>query len=112
MPTKQIDTTFDIEAAAGEPQQVVIQGHTFTLVDEPPVGALVVFTRRLQSKDIQDQLASILELAERWITPEDHDPLYDLVGGLTEDGLREFVDTDIARLVEAVAARPTSAQSS
>jgi len=108
-----VDTTFDLEAAAAAPVKVDLAGAQCTLVDDPPVGALIVFTRRLQSKEPQLQMGAILELMERWIIPDDHDALFDAVGGLHLGGeLESFMENDIAKLIEAVSARPTLAQSS
>lgn len=113
MAADAVDTTFDLEAKMGAPIKVKMAGAEVTLVDDPPVGALIVFTRRLQSKLPQEQIGSILELAERWIIPEDHDALFDAVGGLHAGAeLEAFMETDVAALIEAVSSRPTLAQSS
>jgi len=113
MAAEAVDTTFDVEARQGEQQSVLLAGIEVRVVVDPPVGALMVLTRRLKSKDIQDQLGAILELCDKWIDPEDRDELYDAVGGLhAGEEIENFMDGELAHLVEVVSARPTLAQSS
>jgi hypothetical protein len=110
-----VDTTFDIEAAAAEAETLTVKlaGATVRVVANPPVGALMVFTRRLKSKDVQDQLGSILELCDKWVHEDDLTDLYDAVGSLhAGKEIESFMEVDLAELVQQVAARPTLAQSS
>ena len=111
MATKKVtvDTSFDEEArqADGAPLVVKLAGTDFTVVDNPPVGAVVVFSRRLHSGDETQQMAAVLELLERWVEPDEHDALYDAVAVLDTEGLTRFFDTDLAHAVQAIAHRPT-----
>lgn len=107
-----VDTTFDVEAREGTVTTVRMAGADVRVVDEPPIGALIVFTRRLQSSDMQAQLGSILELCDKWIHPDDLDALYDAVGSLHAADLEGFMEKDLTSLIEVVSSRPTMAQSS
>lgn len=113
MPAQAVDTTFDVEARAAEETKVTLAGASVRLVDDPPVGALIVFTRRLNSKDAAQQVACVLELCDKWVHPDDVDTVYDAVASLHAGAeLESFLETDMAALIQTVAARPTSAQSS
>lgn len=97
----------------GDELTVALAGVEARVVDDPPVGALMVFSRRMSDKNPMTQLSGVLELVERWIVPDDIDGVLDAVGGLHAGGeLEGFLQNDLAALVEAVSARPTSAQSS
>lgn len=105
MPTKQaqVDTAFDAEV--DEPLVVTLAGVQCTIVDNPPAGAIVVFSRRMQ-QDIQQQLGAVLELCDKWVIPDDLGPLYDAVGNLSTEGISSFMENDLAKVIQAVAARP------
>lgn len=57
----QVDTSFDAAALEAEDRkvQVTLGGKEFTVVDQPPAGAIIVFTRRIQKGDIQEQLGKV-----------------------------------------------------
>lgn len=112
MATAAVDTTFDVEAREGTVTTVRMAGVDVRVVDEPPIGALIVFTRRLSSTDMQAQLGSILELCDKWVHSDDLDRLYDAVGSLHAADLEPFMEKDLAGLIEVVSSRPTLAQSS
>lgn len=103
----EVDTTFDADAAT-DPVKVTMAGVECTVVDDPPIGAMIVFTRRISSKNAQEQLGGVLELCDKWIVDEDRDDLYEAVSNLhAGEELDKFLQTDMAALVQAVAARPT-----
>ena len=99
----QVDTSFDTELEG--PLVVTLAGAECTIVDDPPAGAIVVFSRRMQ-QDIQQQLGAVLELLDKWVVPDDLEKLYDAVGSLSSDGLASFMENDLAACIQAVAARP------
>lgn len=104
-----VSTGFDAEL---DDRLITIAGVEVRMVAKPPVGALIVFTRRSTSASIVHKIGSVLELCDKWIELDDLDELYDAVGNLQEDEVESFMDTDVAALVKRVAARPTLAQSS
>jgi hypothetical protein len=104
MAQAQVDTSFDAETS--EPVVVRLAGVDCTIVDNPPAGAIVVFSRRMQ-QDIQQQLGAVLELLDKWVRPEDLGALYEAVGNLNTEGIAAFMEKDLAEAIQAVAARPT-----
>jgi hypothetical protein len=100
----EVDTSFDAEIEG--PLKVTLAGVECTIVDDPPAGAIIVFSRRMQ-QDVQQQLGAVLELLDKWVTPDDLPALYDAVGNLSTDGIAEFMEKDLAGAIQAVAARPT-----
>lgn len=110
-----VETSFDAAARAADGVQLrcKLAGVEVRCVDDPPVGALIVFSRRVRSKDTQTQIGAIMELIDRWVHADDLDLVYDAIAGLhAGPELQDFLQGDLARFVEAVAARPTWAQSS
>ena len=102
--TQAVDTSFDAELEG--PLVVSLAGVQCTIVNEPPAGAIVVFSRRMQ-QDIQQQLGAVLELLDKWVVADDLPALYDAVGNLSTAGIAEFMEKDLAGAIQAVAARPT-----
>lgn len=103
---------FDAVAAeaTGGTRTITVAGATVRLVAQPPAGALLVFVRRLQSKDPMEQIAAIVRLFESWVEPDDHDQLYTAIERIVDIG--EFMEIELPKLVETATARPTSAPAS
>lgn len=92
------------------PLVVALGGDKFTVVDRPAQGALMVAMRRAQSKAIDVQAAAIVQLLERWIVPEEHERLLDVLERVED--LDGFMEDDLAKFIQAVTARPTQGRAS
>jgi hypothetical protein len=112
--THAVDHAFDAEVRtaddAAAPLTVPLAGVVVRVVDSPATGALVMFARRVDSKNPLEQISAVVRLLEQWIVPEDHGLLWDAIE-LVHD-VPAFLEGDVARFIEQVSARPTSAPSS
>ena len=109
MPAPQVDDTFQAEARTADPVDgpLVMQlaGVEVRVVDSPPAGALVMFARRVDDKNQPRKIAATVRLLEKWVVPEDHEKLWDAIEDVQD--VEAFMEGDVARFIEAVAARPT-----
>ena len=105
-----VEDTFSeiVRAETKEPFTVVLLGQTFTVVDQPKVGALLILSRRLDDKSEMVQLAATLRLLGKWIGPAEHARLFDAIENIsTANDIQAFMEGDVARFVQAVTNRPT-----
>lgn len=112
VPTGGADKMLDAaiaEAEGAPPPTVVLAGQTFTLRQPVPMGALAVFASRVTGPDTPQagivRLGAAVKLAKAWIVESEHARLEDAIESVAD--LDAFLEEDIARLVEAGAARPT-----
>ena len=105
----QVDDTFEAAARTADdtdgPLTMKVAGVTVRVVDTPAMGALVMFARRVDDKNPARKIAAAVRLLEKWVVPEDHDALWEAIEDL--DDIEAFMEGDVARFVETVAARPT-----
>lgn len=100
----------DDAARAPEPFRVMLLGHAFLIVDKPRQGPLLMMARRLNDKNTLARVAAVVQMLEAWIVPEEHPQLHDAIE--TIEDVSVFMETDLARFIEAVVNRPTSGPSS
>jgi hypothetical protein len=99
-----------VQPDATERATVTLCGHPFTLVENPPGGAFLVFSYYLRSKDPIAQLAAVPTLLTAWIVEEEHQRLLDVVAEISD--LDAFMETELPILVAQVTERPTRARAS
>lgn len=110
--TSTADATFDqiIRAEEQTPLKVMIAGQEFTVVDEPKAGAMLILARRLDDKNPMVQMSAAVRLMEKWIIPADHDRLFSAIEDV--ENVARFLQTEFAKFIEDVSARPTWAPAS
>lgn len=110
----QVDDAFAAEVRTADPMEgplvLELAGVQVRVVENPPAGALVMFARRVDDKSVPRKVSASVRLLEKWVEPEDHEKLWDAIENLQD--VESFLEGDVARFVEAVSSRPTSAPSS
>lgn len=92
--------------AAPTGHQFSFQGHDFELVQEPPMGALLLYVRREQ---LGDGLLGMDALMLTWLPPAQH-----AAWDVALSGVKRYADLTVCvqGVIDAVTARPTRASSS
>lgn len=99
-----------VSEAEGTLNEVTFIGEKFTVVDNPPQGAFLMFCRRIDTKDMSLKASATVRLLEAWIIPDDHDRLFEAIEKVVD--LEKFMEVDVAEFLQQVTNRPTSAPSS